>query len=154
MTPPALLRRLERFSPAESRLLADWFQENPVGLNLGLQLLELLEDLSKKERRSVADFFDLQPGGEQVQPKERARLWRDSLEQRLHPHRTAHRAAFEARVRGLALPEGVEIEPPQGFEGRNFTLRLRFADKEELRRRLLEMGQSLEKRDWDWLGEF
>ncbi|HKY61948.1 MAG TPA: hypothetical protein VJR29_00880 [bacterium] len=154
MTPPAILQRLERLSPPEAQLLRDWFQENPVGLNLGLQLLDLLEDLAKKERRPLADFFSLIPGDERIQPKERARQWRDRLEQRLHPHRTAHRAAFAERIRGLDLPEGVEIDPPQGFEGPNYTLRVRFADKEELRRRLLELGQSLEKRDWAWLWEF
>ena len=154
MTPPALIQRLQRFSPEDARLLAAWLEENPVGMNLGLQLLELLEDLSKKERRPIADFFAELPPGEEIQPKERGRLWRDNLEKRLHPHRKAHAAAFEQGLRGLELPEGLEIEPPQGFEGRNYTLKVSFADKEELRRRLLEAGQCLEKRDWAWLWEF
>jgi hypothetical protein len=154
MTPPALIQRLQRFSPEEARLLAAWLEENPVGMNLGLQILELLEDLSKKEGRPTADFFAELPQGEQIQPKERGRLWRDKLEQRLHPHLKAHAAAFEQGHRRLGLSGGIEIEPPQGFEGRNFTLKVSFSDKEELRRRLLEVTESLEKRDWAWLWEF
>lgn len=154
MTPPALLQRLERFSPDDAKILAQWLEKQPVGINLGLQLLELLEDLAKKEGRPVSDFFAEMPEGEQLQAKERGRVWRERLERRLHPHLKAHASAFAGILRCLALPEGAEIDPPQGFEGRGYTLKVSFADKEELRQRLLRVAESLEKEDWEGLWEF
>ena len=154
MIPPAVLKRLERFPAREALALTQWLQDNPVGTNLALHLLELLEDLSKKETRPATDFFEDIPSGEQLQSKERGRLWRDSLERRLHPHLKAHAASFMVQLRKLGLPEGLEIEPPQNFEGRNFTLRISFSDKGELRRRLQALESSLEAKEWDRLWDY
>jgi hypothetical protein len=154
MTPPPILQKLERFKPEEARILAQWLEKNPVGANLGLRLLELLEDLTKKEGRPIADFMADIPPGDKLQPKERGRLWRQSLERRLHPGLKAHAEAFAAEVRSLGLPEGAAIEPPQNFEGRNFTLQVAFSDKEELRRRLRALEKSLEEREWNGLWKF
>ena len=143
-------RRLQRFSPQDSKVLADWFRSKPMGINLALQFLEQIEDLAKITGQSPASLLPellAEVSASELHSKELGRRLRDAVDRRLHPQRHAHEAAFTAWVEGLKLPPGVLLKPPQNFEGRTFCLQILFSSPGDLAQSLQGVEDSLQQVD-------
>lgn len=151
-------RRLKRFPPEEAKVLAEWLQSKPIGINLALQFLEQISDLKTKTGQGAAVLLQElleEVSAKDLHSKELGRRLRDAVERRLHPQRHAHEAAFEAWQQRLVLPPKARIKAPQNFEGKTFTLQLEFTKPEDLRLGLEALLQSLEKRDlWEEMYRF
>ncbi|MCC7344904.1 MAG: hypothetical protein IT573_08175 [Deltaproteobacteria bacterium] len=151
-------RRLKRFSPPEAQALGAWLKDKPVGINLALQFLEQVSDLKAKTGKDaaalLAELLD-EVSAKDLTSKELGRRLRDAADRRLHPQRHAHESAFEVWQKGLSLPSGVRVQPPQNFEGKIFTLRVEFSDAEGLHRILERLSESLRTVEaWKELGRF
>ncbi len=143
-------RRLKRFSPQDSKVLADWFRSKPMGINLALQFLEQMEDLAKITGKSPASLLSellAEVDASELHSKELGRRLRDAVDRRLHPQRHAHETTFAAWVEALKLPPGVVLKPPQNFEGRTFCLQIPFSSAEDLAQALQGMEASLQQAD-------
>ena len=151
-------RRLKRFPPKEAKVLGEWLQSKPIGINLALQFLEQISDLKIKTGKDAASLLQElleEVSAKDLHSKELGRRLRDAVERRLNPQRYAHEAAFEAWQKRLGLPPQARIKPPQNFEGKAFTLHLEFTAPEELQRALEALSLSLEKRDlWEGMNRF
>lgn len=140
-------RRLKRFPPDEAKALGLWLQDKPLGINLALQFLEQISDLKVKTGKSAADLLSElleEVSAKDLQSKELGRRLRDAADRRLHPQRHAHELAFETWQKGLGLPSGARVKPPQNFEGKTFTLQVEFSDPDSLRLALEALKLSLE----------
>ena len=141
-------RRLKRFSPQDSKVLADWLRSKPVGINLALQFLEQIEDLAKITGKTPASLLSellVEVSASELHSKELGRRLRDAMDRRLHPQRQAHEAVFAAWVEGLMLPPGVALKPPQNFEGRTFCLQIPFSTPQDLAQAIEGVEVSLEQ---------
>jgi len=151
-------RRLKRFPPEESLSLRTWLEDMPVGINLALQILEQLEDLHKKTGEKASDLLRealAELHSKEVQPKELGRRLRGLFEKRLHPTQSSHQERFLQALGELALPPQCQVQAPQNFEGRDFTLRLEFSSLEELSQALQGIQKSLEQSEaWTQLWQF
>lgn len=151
-------RRLKRFSLPEARALGEWLKDKPIGINLALQFLEQISDLKTKTGQDAASLLaELleEVSAKDLHSKELGRRLRDAVDRRLHPQRHAHELAFEAWMKGLNLPAGVRMVPPQNFEGKTFALKVEFVSKEALSAALRTLAASLESNPaWDGLNKF
>jgi len=154
---PAVPSRLSRFPSREQMAIASWLIQTPVGTNYALQILEQLADLAKREEQAASKLlFQIlgEIASDQLQPKELGRRLRDELARRLHPKSQAHQERFLNWVERLQLPRGVQVKPPQNFEGRSYILALQFSSPEELRNLLEEVKLSLAKSEWSEIKDF
>jgi hypothetical protein len=154
---PAVLNRLSRLPSRDQPPIASWLIKTPIGTNYALQILEQIEDLAKKEESAPAQLLTqvlMQMKADKLQPKELGRRVRDQLSKRLHPTSVEHHEAFWVFTKELGLSKGIELRPPQNFEGNIFTLEVHFQDPDELRERLQEVFQSLKTKAWKRLKEF
>lgn len=153
----SVARRLQRFKAEEAAFLKSWLLQYPIGSNYALQILEQLEDLLKKEARDLQKIFNeqfLSLDVSHLQPKELGKRLRDLFEKKLHPHSQSHEEAFRHFVKQLDLSPGVELIPPQNFEGRFFNLKISFDSSEALQQALESLKENLKTKDWSKLKDF
>lgn len=108
------------------------------GLNKRRQLASWLEEIARREdlpitavtrdesvQRVIAD--------ERLQRPQKEKAVRELIRLRRFPNLVRLQQDQAALLQALALPPGVTLEPPSNFEGLDFTLRIVFADLEQLR---------------------
>lgn len=127
---------------SKNRLTAvHWIQKLNFNMNKQLQFIDFLHDLSEIEGCSVAEILTSVPARTLLEeagtnaPQAAARLL-EHLRRRRLPTVAAAESAFRRTLSSLALPSGVRVHPPPGFEGRAFHLEIAFRNGRELRERL------------------
>ena len=128
---------LGELDPPDGEALLGLFNELKVGLNRQRELLFLLEEIAHREDRSVQQLIAEKPLQEVLKNARLDRAVkrqkiRSYLQQRRYPLISKATAHFAGQVKQLKLGDDIDLIPPRNFEDKDFTMTLRFKNREEL----------------------
>ncbi len=131
-----IAQELQGMTDQESVAIAEMFRELNPSLNKQREILTLIKEIALRENISLStltgQFEDMikDPDADKNQKIQKIRL---CLKQRRYPALSRAEADFERVVKNLHLGSGLDLIAPKYFEGREYTVALRFKTLEELR---------------------
>jgi len=135
--PLPIAERLPHLAAADAEAVFELFSEIRPGLNVQREILDNAQETAIREGASV---WDVLTGGDVMQIREDADLQRPHkialirklMKFRRYPALTAAEERFNRRAGELGLPGNVKLVPPAGFEGPDYSLKLKFSSLEQL----------------------
>ena len=133
-----MARRLQRLSMEDASEVFDLFREIRAGLNIQREILDNANESSLREGVRLAEILrsdalmSIRTTSDLDRSSKTARI-RKWLKERRYPALSAAEARFEMHVQALDLPRDVQLGPPAGFEGPDYTLALKFSSRAQLR---------------------
>jgi len=134
-----LFEYLPALDSQSRRTLVALFQSLRLGKNRQKEFFALLRDVALLKKTTLAGLLELEEitqilgaesaslGQKTQQVRERLRRWR-------YPNLTETEARFRNILRSLRLPPGIQLRPPQNFEGNQFRLEFSFRTPEDFAR--------------------
>lgn len=132
---------LKRWPSPDRMEACDWITKLRMNFNKQYQFIELVDDISIEEQITPqgllqSDSIQSVLAEEGVnRPQQTVRVL-EALRKRRFPKLEAAERAFRKQVSSLALPKGVRVVYPPGFEGSDFRLEVVFRNGSELRERV------------------
>jgi ParB family chromosome partitioning protein len=129
---------LAELEQPDGEALLGLFNELKVGLNKQRELLILLKEIAGRENRSVQQLIAEQPLQEiltnaRLDRAVKRQKIRSFLQQRRYPSISKAAADYAERIKLLDLGCNINLIPPINFEDTDFTMTLRFNNRENLR---------------------
>jgi ParB family chromosome partitioning protein len=130
------------------KLLADILVDLRAGVNKQKEILTHIFEITAREAISVDTLLkekDIQnlltrDGGDRTLT---LAAFRSFLKRRRFPEISSAEAAFNAIVSELSLPAAMKVTPPKYFEGDQFTLSIRFSDRDDLETCYTRLGEMI-----------
>ncbi|MCX7822636.1 MAG: ParB/Srx family N-terminal domain-containing protein [Syntrophobacterales bacterium] len=127
-------------------VLATWDEESRHGMlrllkklrcsvSIQREILESVEDLGRAKNIPYSEVLreiEVVLGDQNLSPREGTERVRHFLKALLFPNLMARRNSFEKTLKSLELPYGVELKPPDQFEGDEWEMKVRFSKPQEL----------------------
>ncbi len=128
---------LADLGPEAAQALNRLFTRLKLGFQLQREMIRLTTEIARREDLDLMEVLqapDLarileKENGDRVQKTRQIRWY---LKKRRFPHLTEREAAFKKCLKALKLGPGVSVSPPADFEGRTFSLTLRFDSPDAL----------------------
>lgn len=134
-----------------SRMVA-LLSELRCSASIQLELIERVREIALREDAGLQQVLE-DEGVERVlscaemNHRQKTEALRKFLYARRYPRIRAREERFQQGLAALALPAGVAVLPPPGFEGKDWQLRLQFASNDELRQSLAHLQHLLSSTD-------
>ncbi|NOY77548.1 MAG: ParB N-terminal domain-containing protein [Calditrichaeota bacterium] len=144
----ALTFDLFEYLPAldgKSRLaMVRLFQSLNLGKNRQKEFFALLRDVALLEKSTLAELLQREEitqilGDESISLGQKTQRVRERLRRWRYPNLTKTEVRFRDILRGLRLPPGIQLRPPQNFEGDKFRLEFQFRTPEEFARTVAKL---------------
>lgn len=136
---PVAMRLHAMADAVAARELAGLFQELQLSLNRQRELLEWVQGIAGREAIQSREVICGDPVAQwrhdpRMDRGQKTQLIRHYLRKRRYPEITAFEERYREVLRDLGLVEGMQLVPPQHFEGQQYMLQLVFKNAEELKR--------------------
>ena len=131
-----IAQELQGLTNQEAIAIADMFRELNPSLNKQREILMLTKEIALRENISLSTLTGQlenminDPDADKNQKIQKIRLY---LKQRRYPALSRAETDFEHIMKKLQLGNGLDLIAPKYFEGREYTVALRFKTLEELR---------------------
>lgn len=146
--------RLATWDESSRDVMLSLLKKLRCSVSMQREILDYVEDIGRLRGISFAEVLN-QPDVVSVMDsgllaKEKVEQLRRCLRSRLFPYLTAKEERFRQFMESLELPSGLELKPPEQFEGDEWEVRIRFSkpleflEKTEMLRRKLT-SDALEK---------
>ncbi len=134
----AMAERLQRLSKRDALEVLDLFCEIRAGLNIQREMLDNAEESALREGVWIADILQSNAMLElrDSQDLDRSRKTgeiRKRLKQRRYPNLSVAEERYAKLVGKLGLSRDMQLIPPAGFEGPDYSLALKFSSLDQLR---------------------
>lgn len=131
---------LEKLQPDEGIAVAELFHTLGLSLNKQREVLSMIKEIAVREEKSVSEILTengfLQILSDQdLNQNQKTQKIRGYLKRRRFPSLVNAEEAFEKLNKALPLDENIRLIPPANFEGKEYTIHLRFDSIEELNMR-------------------
>jgi len=135
--PLPMAERLQQLAVVDAETVFELFSEIRAGLNVQREILDnaqetaLREGVSLRDVLTEGDVMQIRKDAE-LQRLHKTALIRKLMKFRRYPVLTAAEERFNRRAGELGLPGNVKLVPPAGFEGPDYSLKLKFSSREQL----------------------
>jgi hypothetical protein len=119
--------------------LVAMFQELQMSLNRQREVLEWVQGIAGRESIPPQELLAVTPVADWRQdPRmdrgQKTNLIRQYLKKRRYPRITAFEEHYQRTAKELKLADGMQLLPPQNFEGQTYSLQMAFKNVDELQR--------------------
>ncbi|MEW6259331.1 MAG: ParB N-terminal domain-containing protein [Thermodesulfobacteriota bacterium] len=140
--PMPMALELGRIHPAEDAVaLGELFWKLKLGLNRQRELLAYLSDIARRDRRTIGDILkDPEVTTILEDPTTdtpiKTNLLRRHLRRKRYPRISAFEDRYHRNVQELRLPKGVNLVPPEHFEGPVWRMEIHFEKPDDFRKKI------------------
>ncbi len=134
-----MAERLQHMSAEDAQAAFDLFCEIRAGLNVQREILDNAEESARREGARLKDILrsaamlQIRTDAECDRSRKTGRV-RKLLKERRYPVLSAAEEKFARRSRSLGLRRDMKLVPPASFEGRDYSLSLKFNSLEQLQK--------------------
>jgi ParB/RepB/Spo0J family partition protein len=152
--PPAAVRALLRFSPADRRRLLPLLR--PLGQNKQRQVLEDLWEIGRRDELSVRNLFRRKEfqrilGSSRLSMLQKAERIRQRLRKNRHPGLIAREESFRSTLGKMRWPREITVQPSPFFEEDIVSVSFRIRSREEFRAALDKLEDAARRQELDEL---
>jgi len=142
----AMALELYRLDTTDSIAFTILFEELKLSLNKQREIVTLVKEISLRESISMEKFLTSKEvqdilGDRNLDRNQKTRLIRNYLRQKRFPTISQAESTFEKQVKDLRIGKGVQLIPPQDFEGKTYSIQLQFTDIDGLKTQGIELNR-------------